>query len=72
MSTNKQAYNKAIVKELSCNYKTVFRRYGYNSLDSIEYEKLYRFLKPVYTYIENDYVIFKWCNQRQERKLMEV
>ena len=49
ISTNKQAYKKAIVKELSCNYKTVFKRYGYNSLDPIEYEKLYRFLKPAYT-----------------------
>lgn len=70
MSTNKQAYNKAIVKELSNNYKTVFKYYGYNSLDSIEYEKLYRFLKPAYTYIENDYVIFTRCNQRQELKLI--
>lgn len=71
MSTNKQAYTKAIVKDLSCNYKTVFRRYGENSLSSIEYEKLYRFLKPLYTYIENDYVVFKWCNQRQELKLIK-
>ena len=70
MSTNKQAYRKAIVKELSNNYKTVFKMYGENSLDSVEYEKLCRFLRPTYTYIENDCVIFKWCNQRQELKLI--
>ena len=70
MSTNKQAYRKAIVKELSNNYKAVFKIYGENSLDSVEHEKLYRFLKPIYTYIENDYVIFYMCNQRKELKLI--
>lgn len=70
MSTNKQAYQRSIVKELSCNYKTVFKRYGYNSLTEVEYEKLCRYLKPLYTYIENDYVVFKYPNQRKELKLM--
>ena len=60
MSTNKQAYKKAIIKELSCNYCTVFKRYGYNSLTELEYEKLYRYLKPLYTVLDNDNVIFKY------------
>ena len=66
MTTNKEAYKKAIVKELSCNYKTVFRFYGDRALTQLEYEKLYRYLKPLNTYIENDYIIFKYPKQHKE------
>ena len=70
MSTNKQAYQKAIIKELSVNYCTVFRRYGDRSLTQLEYEKLYRYLKPICTIIDGDNVIFKYPCQRKELKLM--
>lgn len=60
MSTNKEAFKRAVI---NCNnYKTVFRRYD---LSSIEIEKLVRFLKPLYTYLEDDYIIFKFPNQRR-------
>lgn len=70
MTTNKQAYHKAIVKEKSVNYSTVFRRYGYNALTEEEYYKLVRYLKPLYTIEEEDYIIFKYPNQRKELKLL--
>ena len=66
MSTNKQAFKRAIVK--SGNYRTVFRRYD---LSSIEIDKLYKFLKPLYTYFEGDYLIFKFPNPTQLLKIMK-
>lgn len=65
MSTNKEAFKRAVVS--SSNYKSVFRRYD---LSQIEIEKLYRYLKPLYIYFENDYVIFKFPNQRKLDSLM--
>ena len=70
MSTNKKAYQKAIIKDLSNNYKIVFRFYGDRSLTQLEYEKLYRYLKPLYTYIEGDYMIFKYPKQHKEALLL--
>ena len=71
MSTNKEAFKKSFVKDRSVNYLAVFKRYGYNSLTEGEYEKLYRYLKPLYTVIEDDFVIFKYPNQRKLSKLLE-
>ena len=71
MSTNKEAYNRTIIKELSTNYKTVFRYQGHTGLTNIEYEKLYRYLKPLYTYIDNDKIIFKYPCQRKELQLLK-
>lgn len=71
MSTNKEAYKKAIVKDLSNNDKIVFRFYGDMSLTQLEYEKLYRYLKPIYTYIDGDYVIFKYPKQHKEILLLK-
>lgn len=65
MSTNKEAFKRAIVS--SGNYRTVFRRYD---LSSIEIDKLVRFLKPLYTYFEDDYIIFKFPKQTQLLKIM--
>ena len=65
MSTNKQAYKRAIVK--SNNHKTVFDRY---KLSALEVEKLCRFLKPRLIYFENDYLIFEHTEQAQEAKLI--
>lgn len=67
MSTNKQAYKRAVVS--SSNYKTVFKRYD---LNTVEIEKLYRFLKPLYTYFEDDYIIFKYPKPTQLLKLAQV
>ena len=69
MSTNKEAFKKSFIKEKSVNYLAVFKRYGYNSLNEEEYEKLYRYLKPLYAVIEGDYVFFKYPNQRKLSKL---
>lgn len=66
MSTNKQAYKRAIVS--SGNYKTVFNRY---ELSAVEVDKLYRFLKPLYTYFEDDYIIFKFPKPTQLQKLIQ-
>ena len=71
MTTNKQAYNRAIIKELSVNYNTVFRYGGHTGLTTQEYEKLYRYLKPLYTYIDNDKVIFRLVNQIKELQLIK-
>lgn len=70
MSTNKQAFKKSFIKELSYNYTVVFKRYGYNSLNELEYEKLYRYLKPLYTILEDDYIIFKYPKQTKLLKLL--
>lgn len=70
MSTNKEAYQKAIIKGLSNNYKTVFRFYGDRSLTQLEYEKMYRYLKPLYTYIDGNYMIFKYPKQHKEALLL--
>ena len=67
MSTNKQAYKRAVVS--SSNYKTVFKRYD---LSTVEIEKLCRFLKPLYTYFEDDYIIFKFPKPIQLLKLAQV
>ena len=67
MSTNKQAYKRAVVS--SSNYKTVFKRYD---LSTVEVEKLCRFLKPLYTYFEDDYIIFKFPKSTQLLKLAQV
>lgn len=72
MSTNKEAFKKSFVKEKSVNYLAVFKRYGYNSLNEEEYEKLYRYLKPLYAVIEDDYVLFKYPNQRKLSKLLKA
>ena len=66
MSTNKQAYKRAIVS--SQNYKTVFDRY---KLSALEVGKLCRFLKPRLIYFENDYLIFEHSKQTQELKLIQ-
>lgn len=71
MSTNKQAYKKAIINGLSDKYRLCFRRYGYNSLTTEEYNKLVIYLKPLYTIIENDIVIFKYYSQRELLKLLK-
>lgn len=60
MSTNKEAFRRAVVS--SSNYKSVFKRYN---LSTIEIEKLYRYLKPLYIYYEDDYVIFKFPNPQK-------
>lgn len=70
MSTNKQAFKKAFVKEKSVNYNIVLRRYGYNSLDEVEYLKLIKFLKPLYTVLDNDFIIFKYVKQNKLLKLI--
>ena len=70
MSTNKEAFNKSIIKKLSVNYKLVFKRYGYNSLDTLEYEKLYKYLKPLCTILDEDYIIFKYPKQNKLLKLL--
>lgn len=64
MSINKEAYKCAIIK--ANNYQVVFKRYR---LSIIEIQKLYRYLKPLYTYFENDYVIFKFPNPSQLEKI---
>lgn len=71
MTTNKEAYNRAIIKELSVNYNTVFKYHGHTGLTDIEYEKLYRYLKPLYTYIDNDKVVFRYVKQYKEVKLFK-
>lgn len=71
MTTNKQAYKKAIINELSVNYCLYFRRYGHNSLTTEQYNKFVRYLKPLYTIEENDNVIFKYYSQRRVLKLLK-
>lgn len=66
MSTNKQAYKRAIVD--SSNNRTVFNKY---KLSVEEVAKLCRFLKPLHAYYEGDYIIFKFPKQAQERKLQQ-
>lgn len=64
MTTNKQAFKCAVVK--ANNFQVVFKRYR---LDTIEIQKLYRYLKPVYMYFEGDYVIFKFPKSAQLEKI---
>lgn len=64
MSTNREAFKRAIVS--NANYKTTFRRYD---LNQTEINKLIRFLKPLYTYFEDDYIIFKYPKQTKLLKL---
>lgn len=71
MTTNKQAYNRAIIKELSVNYNTVFKYQGHEGLTTLEYEKLCRYLKPWYTYFDNDKVVFVRVKQYKEVKLFK-
>lgn len=71
MTTNKQAYHRTIIKELSINYNTVFRYGGHIGLTNQEYEKLYRYLKPLYTYIDNDKVVFRLVKQTKELQLVK-
>ena len=66
MSTNKQAYKRAIVS--SQNHKTVFDRY---KLSALEFTELCLFLKPRLVYFENDYIIFEHTEQTQELKLIQ-
>lgn len=64
MSTNREAFKRAIVS--NANYKTIFRRYD---LNQTEIDKLIRFLKPLYTYFVDDYIIFKYPKQTKLLKL---
>lgn len=72
MTTNKQAYNRTIIKELSVNYKTVFKYHGQTGLTDIEYDKLVRYLKPKYTYLyDENTVVFARVKQYKEVKLFK-
>ena len=72
MSTNKQAFKKAYVKEKSVNYNLVFRRYGERSLTETEYIKLCNYLKPLYVVIEDDLAFFKYPSQSKTLKLIQA
>lgn len=66
MSTNKEAFKRANVSNI--NYCTVFEK---RKLNSIEIEKLARFLKPAYIISKDDYIIFKYPRQTQLLKIMK-
>ena len=67
MSTNKQAFKYAVVK--ANNFQVVFKRYR---LDTMEIQKLYRYLRPLYMYFEGDYVIFKFPEPAQLEKIKKL
>lgn len=72
MTTNKQAYNRAIIRELSINYKTVFKYHGDIGLTDTEYNKLVRYLKPKYTYLYDDNtMVFVRVKQAKELQLLK-
>ena len=66
MRTNKELFKCAIIK--ANNYKIVFQRYR---LSVIEIQKLYRYLKPLYMYFEDNHIIFKFPNPRRLDSLID-